>query len=76
MEVCPLSRGVILPVAQLLSAPLQSGFRFFHLPLPALPSARLAACFPSSGEVRVYHVPQFRPDGTGLAYTPVAQRLR
>src|SRR5215475_10475189 len=34
-EVCPLSRGVMLPKAQLLSIPLQNGIRFFPHPLPA-----------------------------------------
>jgi hypothetical protein len=46
MEVCPLSCGVMLRVAQLLSTPLQGGFRFLHLPMPAGPSASLAARFP------------------------------
>jgi hypothetical protein len=44
-EVGPLSRGV---TSQPLSAPLQHGIRFLPPPLPAAPSARLAACFPSS----------------------------
>lgn len=46
MEVCPLARGVMLLVAQPLSVSLQNGIRFFHLPLPAVLSARFAACFP------------------------------
>ena len=46
MEVCPLSCGVILRVAQLLSTPLQCGLRFLHHPIPADPSASLAARFP------------------------------
>ena len=37
MEVSPLARGVMLPSAQPLSAPLQNGFRFFHHPLPTIP---------------------------------------
>src|SRR6266568_4757082 len=41
-EVCPLSRVVMF---QPLSPPLQEGFRFFRLPLPALSSARLAAAY-------------------------------
>ena len=32
--------------AQSLSGPLQADIRFLHLPLPATPSARLAARFP------------------------------
>ncbi len=46
VEVCSLSRGVML---QLLSAPLQNSFRFFHIPLPASLSASLASRFPFSG---------------------------
>ncbi len=47
MEVCPLSRGMMLLLAQSLSISLQDGFRFFHFPLPTPPSAHLAVCFPS-----------------------------
>ena len=46
MEVCPLSREVILPLAQPLFSSLQTGFRFLHLPLPATPSIDLAADLP------------------------------
>ncbi len=46
VEVCPLSRGVML---QLLSTPLQGSIRFFHIPLPAPPSVSLAGYFPLSG---------------------------
>jgi len=47
MEVSPLSREVILPEAQPLSAQLQSGLRLLHPPIPAAPWARLTVCFPS-----------------------------
>jgi len=50
MEVCPLSREVMLCEGcrtQPLSARLQSGIHFFHPPIPAAPSARLAVRFPS-----------------------------
>jgi hypothetical protein len=48
-EVCPLSRGMMLAVdkPQSLSAPLQNSLRFLRLPLPAVPSARLAATYPA-----------------------------
>jgi hypothetical protein len=47
MEVCSLSREVMLPgIAQLLFAPLQSDLRFFHPPLPALLWACLTARLP------------------------------
>jgi hypothetical protein len=46
MEVCPLSRRMILLVAQSLSARLLSGFRFLHPLVPTPPSASLTGCFP------------------------------
>lgn len=54
MEVSPLSREVMLLVLligatsqpQPLSAPLQNSFRFFHRPIPAIPSAALRRAFP------------------------------
>src|SRR5260370_3195226 len=46
VEVCPISRGVML---QLLSTPLQSSLRFFHLPLPAPLSPSLTRRFPLPG---------------------------
>ncbi|MQA38813.1 hypothetical protein GEV02_11665 [Rugamonas sp. FT29W] len=68
-----------------LSAPLQNGLRFFHPPLPANSSARLAVHLPSpdnlDGEAnyRVYHVPGnadaikcFASSRLGPAYPPVA----
>src|SRR5215470_12567816 len=45
-EVCPLSRRVMLPKAQLLSILLRNGIRFFPRPLPAPLSTRLATCLP------------------------------
>src|SRR5262249_60556704 len=45
-EVCPLARGVMLPCAQPLSSPLPAGLRLLPDPLPAAPSAHLAARFP------------------------------
>lgn len=66
---------------QPLSAPLQSGLRFFRPPLPATLSAHLTVCFPSAeteGELRVYHVSQcvLNLDDLGSTYTPAALRLR
>src|SRR5262249_54850674 len=45
-EVCPLSREVMSPKAQLLFALLRNGVRFLPRPLPAPPSTCLAACLP------------------------------
>jgi len=71
VEVCPLSRGVMLPVweAQPLSAPLQSGLRFLHLPLPAALSASLTVRLPvgrATGLPRSARVPAW---GRSLLYT-------
>jgi hypothetical protein len=49
-EVCPLSRGVISPKAQLLSIPLRNGIRFFPHPLPAPLSTHLTAYLPSGSD--------------------------
>ena len=59
MEVGPLSRGVTFKP---LSRPLQPGVRFFHDPLPALPTASLAIGLPTrkqptQAEIRAYPVP-------------------
>src|SRR5260370_6605727 len=62
VEVCPLSREVML---QLLSVPLQDGFRFFHIPLPIVPSGRLAVSYPISGGLWAYRVPYESPGGLG-----------
>ncbi len=45
-EVCPLSRGVMLLIAQPLSASLQDRLRFLRPPLPAAPSPFLAVRIP------------------------------
>jgi hypothetical protein len=45
-EVCPLSRGVMLPGAQPLSLPLPEGFRLLRPPVPAALSASLTVRFP------------------------------
>ncbi len=52
--------------AQPLSTSLQSGLRFFHRPLPAVPSARLTAAYPRG---RTTGLPRF-------AYRPEWFRLR
>jgi len=68
-EVCPLAREVIL---QLLSVPLQDGLCFFRIPLPPVPSVRLAVSYPLSGELRAYRVPYQYPSGLGSLSSPVA----
>ncbi len=70
MEVGPLSRGVILLLAQPLSVPLQNSLRFFHLPLPAVPSACLATHLPggrTTGLPRSAYLPLA---GSGSACPP------
>src|SRR5262249_36004844 len=49
-EVCSLSRGLMSPKAQPLSALLRSGVRFLPRPLPAPPSTCLAAYLPSGSD--------------------------
>jgi len=47
MEVCTLSRGVMLPLsAQPLFVPLLDDVRFFHPPLPASLSGSRAVSLP------------------------------
>ncbi len=53
-EVSPLAREVIL---HLLSVPLQDGLCFFRIPLPPVPSVRLAASYPPLGGLWAYRVP-------------------
>ena len=81
-EVCPLSRGVMLPnnsAAQPLSISLPDGLRLLRFPIPAPLSAHLTVCFPlqlPEEEIRAYHVSRERPSGLGPAALPVAHRLR
>ena len=57
MEVCPLSRGVMLPVGATPIHPITDGLRFFHLPLPAPPIGSPCGLLSLLGEIRAYHVP-------------------
>jgi hypothetical protein len=77
MEFCPLSCGVMLRWAQLLSAPLQHGLRFLHHPLPADPSASLAARFPmrETYGLTTFHISNPVSD-LGPTCTPEVQRSR
>jgi hypothetical protein len=77
MEVCSLSRGIILPLIG--SVPIRS-----ITERPSLsPSSFARNSFGSPcgllshlGELRVYHVPSEQQSAVGLAFTPVIQRLR
>src|SRR3954471_20059005 len=75
-EVGSLSRGVMSPQAQLPSGPLQAGLRFLPRPLPAAPSARLAAGLPSREDDGLTTLHRRNPRGLGPAFTPVALHLR
>lgn len=69
-EVCSLSRPV---TSKPVSAPLQSGLRFLHLPLPASLSAFLTVSLPVIRQR--YELTLFRVGdmgGLGSAYSPVA----
>jgi hypothetical protein len=72
-EVGSLSRGVI---SQPLSDPLRAGLRFLPRPLPAAPSARLAAGLPSREDDGLTTLHRRNPRGLGPALTPVALHLR
>jgi hypothetical protein len=81
MEVCPLSGGVMLSTAtQPLSDSLQIGLRFLHLPLPAVPSASLAARFPDRFFQENYGLITFRINTLthhlGSTSPPGARHLR
>jgi hypothetical protein len=75
-EVGPLSRGVMSPQAQLLSGPLQADLRFLPRPLPAAPSAHLAAGLPSREDDGLTTLHRRNPRGLGPAFTPVALHMR
>src|SRR5262249_37439858 len=72
-EVSSLSRGVI---SQPLSDPLRAGLRFLPRPLPAAPSARLAAGLPSREDDGLTTLHRRNPRGLGPALTPAALHLR
>jgi hypothetical protein len=72
-EVSSLSRGVISPP---LSGPLQTGLRFLPRPLPAAPSARLAAGLPLREDDGLTTLHRKNPRGLGPVLTPVALHLR
>jgi hypothetical protein len=72
-EVGALSRGVI---SQPLSDPLRAGLRLLPRPLPAAPSARLAAGLPSREDDGLTTLHRRNPRGLGPALTPVALHLR
>ena len=72
-EVRSLSRGVM---SQPLSDPLQAGLRFLPRPLPAAPSAHLAAGLPSREDDGLNTLHRGNPRGLGPASTPVARHLR
>jgi hypothetical protein len=78
VEVCPLSRGVMLPVwigatpiRLVTRRPSLSPPSFTHSPID-LPCGSLS----QKGGLWVYHVSSAYPRGLGLASLPVVQRLR
>jgi hypothetical protein len=73
MEVCPLSRGVMF---QLLSTSLRGGFRFFHHPIPTIPSAFLTVSFPLRENDGLTTFRIRTQNGLGSACSPVAFHLR
>jgi hypothetical protein len=63
-------------MSQPLSGPLQAGLRFLPRPLPAAPSAHLAAGLPSREDDGLTTLHRRNPRGLGPAFTPVALHLR
>src|SRR5262249_9886984 len=79
VEVCLLSHRMMLlcgsiPIRPITDRPSLSPRSFTRNSI-GLPRGRLSVSF-LDGKLRAYHVSQFRLDGLGLAYTPVAQHLR
>ena len=60
-------------MSQPLSGPLQAGLRLLPRPLPAAPSARLAAGLPSREDDGLHTLHRRNPRGLGPASTPVAR---
>jgi hypothetical protein len=77
VEVCPLSRGVMLPYGRLNPYPpyYQAAFAFSIILYPQSHRLALRPTFPE-GRLWAYHVSFAYPRGLGLASLPVAQRLR
>ena len=51
--------------------PLQTDIRFFHIPIPALPTAFLTVHQSFPGATRAYPVPHIFPSGADPSFTPV-----
>ncbi|KAF1028574.1 MAG: hypothetical protein GAK37_02186 [Pseudomonas sp.] len=66
-EVCPVSRGGMFHP---LSEPLQPGIRFLCDPIPAPPTARLAAHLPRGQQYGLTTFPICHTTGLGLAFSP------
>ena len=82
-EVCPVSREAMSfqKKTQLLSGPLQTGFRFLPCRLPAGPSAFLTVGFPQKKKTMrsttgLPRSDRFDRNGEGAAYTPVVPHPR
>jgi hypothetical protein len=76
MEVCPLSREVMLPEwLNLYPVHYSQAFAFSVLMYPLLHRLPLQVAFPM-GKQRAYHVPYTYLMGVGSACSPMAVRLR
>ena len=77
VEVCPLSRGVMLPYGWRNPYPSHYGtaFAFSTILYPQPHRLALRLAFPEGG-LWVYHVSFAYSRGLGLASLPVVQRLR
>ena len=77
MEVCSLSRGMILPLIG--SIPIRSITERLSLAPSSFARSPIGSPYgllSHPGELRVYHVPSEQQSAVGLAFTPVMQRPR
>jgi len=77
VEVCPLSRGVMLPYGRLNPYPphYKTAFASSTILYPQPYQLTLRFAFPEGG-LWAYHVSFVYPRGLGLASLPVVHRLR
>ena len=78
MEVCPLSREVMLPYGRRNLCPprYETAFAFSTILYPQFHRLALQLAFPKGGELRAYHVPLVYLRELGPSSTPGVQRLR
>ena len=78
VEVCPLSREVMLPYGRRNPYPprYETAFAFSTILYPQSYRLALRLAFPKGGELRAYHVPLVYLRGLGPSSTPGVLHLR